>query len=302
VNNETKGTIFAFATALISGISIPVNKFIVINMDPTVFTAARALIIGLVFLFLAWKSEKLTKNILKEQKWLYLLLIGLIGGGLAFLFYFNGLELTTSARGAFLHKTLPIYATILAFIFLKEKIPKKQLFALGIMFLGTIILYADKITPSALWSDPALGDLLVIFATILWAVENTIAKKVMIKGESNFIVSAARMFIGSLFLFLVTILFGKIYILFSLSISQILGLLTSTVILFSYVYCWYSAVKLISLSKAATILMISPVISMILGILMFNEPTPIFQLGGSVLILLGGYIVSKVKSEFAGGV
>jgi len=300
VDNETKGTILAFATALISGIAIPINKLLVINMDPTIFTATRALIIGLVFLFLAWKKEKLTKSILKDQRWLYLTLIGLIGGGLAFLLYFNGLELTTSSRGAFLHKTLPIYVTILAFIFLKEKIPKKQLLALGIMFLGTTILYIDKITPSALWSNPSFGDLLVIFATILWAVENTIAKKVMIKGESNFIISAARMFIGSLFLFSVIILFGKLDILFSLSINQILGLLVSTGILFGYIFCWYSSVKLINVSKAATILLLSPVISMILGIFMFNEPTPIFQLGGSVLILLGGYLVTKIKSEFVG--
>jgi len=59
---------------------------------------------------------------------------------------------------------------------------------------------------------------------------------------------------------------------------------------------------LINVSKAATILLLSPVISMFLGIIMFNEPTPILQLGGSVLILLGGYLVSKVKSEFVEGV
>ena len=302
MDNETKGTILAFATAIISGIAIPINKLFVINMDPTVFTATRALIIGLVFLFLAWKKEKLSKSILKEQKWLYLVLIGLIGGGLAFLFYFHGLQLTTSARGAFLHKTLPIYVTILAFIFLKEKVSQKQLVALGLMFLGIVAIFFDKINPANLWSDPSFGDLLIIFATILWAVENTIAKKVMINGESNFVVSAARMFIGSLFLFGVIVLLGKLDVLFSLSLGQIFGLLASTSILFSYVYCWYSAIKLINVSKATTILLLSPVISMLLGIIMFNEPTPILQLGGSVLILLGGYLVSKVKSEFVEGV
>ncbi len=302
MDNETKGTLLALATAVISGISIPVNKLFVVNIDPTVFTAIRGLIIGLIFLVISWKTKKLTKDVIKEQKWLYLVLIGLIGGGLAFLLYFHGLQVTTSARGAFLHKTLPIYTTILAFIFLKEKITQKQLVALGLMFLGTVVLYLDKITPSNLWSDPSFGDLLVIVASILWAVENTIAKKVMVKGESNFIVSAARMFIGSLFLFGVVVLFGKINVLFSLSFTQIISLLVSTGILFCYVYCWYSSVKLINVSKAATILLLSPVISMILGILMFGEPTPILQLVGSVLILLGGYLVSKVKSEFVGGV
>jgi len=298
MNKETKGTLLAFATAIISGISIPLNKLFVVNMDPTVFTAVRGFIIGLIFILLSWKTKKLRKDILEGQKWLYLVLIGIIGGGLAFLTYFHGLQLTTSSRGAFLHKTLPIYTTILAFIFLKEKIPKKQLIALFLMIIGTIVIYLDKIQPSTFWSDPSFGDLLVIFATFLWAIENTISKKVMINGESNFVVSAARMFIGSLFLFGVVILFGKIDVLLSLSTKQIINLLVSTFILLGYVYCWYSSIKLINVSKATTILLISPVISMILGVVIFSEPTPLLQIAGSILILSGSYLISQVKSEF----
>ena len=299
MNNETKGTILAVLTAVVSGIAIPVNKLIVINMDPTVFTATRAFIIGLIFLGISWRKKKLTKNTIKDQKWIYLTLIGLIGGGIAFLLFFNGLQLTTSARGAFLHKTLPIYTTLLAFIFLKERIKQKQLVAIGLMFLGTIAIYYDKIEPNINnWPDPSFGDLLVIAATFLWAVENIIAKKTMIKGESNFVVSAARMLIGALLLFSAVFLFGKIPDLLSLSLAQVVGLMVSTGILFGYVFLWYSSVKLINVSKASTLLLISPVISMVLGILMFEEPTPIIQLGGSVLILLGGYLISKVKSEF----
>jgi len=298
VNKESKGTLLAFATAIISGLAIPLNKLFVVNIDPTVFTAMRGFIIGLVFILLSWKSKKLTKDLLRDERYLYLILIGIIGGGRALLFYFHGLKLTISSRGAFLHKTLPLYTTLLAFIFLKERIPRKQLVALGLMTLGTILIYIDKIQPSALWSDPSMGDLLVIFATFLWAIENTIAKKTMIKGESNLVVSAARMLIGSLFLFCVVILLGKFEVLLSLSSKQILNLLVSTGILLGYVYCWYYSIKLINVSKASTILMLSPVISMFLGVLIFGEPTPEFQLIGSGLILIGCYLINQVKSEF----
>lgn len=299
MNKEVKGTLLAIFTAIISGFAIPVNKLVVINMDPTVFTAVRSLIVGLVFLGISWKKKKLTISVLRNQKWVYLILIGLIGGGIAFLLYFNGLQLTTSARGAFLHKALPLYATVLAFIFLSEKIGQKQLMALGVMLLGTIFVYYDKIDADITkWPDPSFGDLLIILATFFWAVENTIAKKAMIKGESNFVVSAARMFIGSLLLFSTVLLFGKIPDLLSITFPQILGLIVSTIILFGYVFCWYSSIKLINVSKASTILLLSPVISMVLGIILFEEPTPLIQLGGSVLILLGTYLISKVKSEF----
>ncbi|MBL7170013.1 MAG: DMT family transporter [Candidatus Aenigmarchaeota archaeon] len=304
MNKETKGTLLALATALVSGIAIPVNKLFVVGIDPIVFTATRALMIGLIFLVIGLKRGEFTKNKLKFMNWKYLLAIGIIGGGLAFWLYFSGLRLTTSGRGAFLHKTLPLYTTILAFLFLKEKISKKQLLALGLMFFGIIMIYFDKIAPNLdFWPNPSFGDLLVIIATFLWAVENTIGKKLMRDdGESNILVSFARMFVGSLFLFGLILVLGKIDVLLSLSLIQIRNLIISTGILFCYVSFWYSAVKLINISKAATILLISPVISMILGILMFNEPTPGLQLLGSVLILAGGYLVSKVKSGFVEGV
>ena len=302
MDKEKKGTILAIITACISGIAIPVNKMFVVGLDPTIFTAVRALFIGIGFFILASYQNKFDYEKFKKVDWKYLLAIGIIGGGLAFLLYFSGLKLTTSARGAFLHKTLPIYTTILAFLFLKEKITRKQSIALSIMFIGTIVLYSAKISPTALWSNPSLGDLLVITATILWAVENTIARKAMIKGESHFVVSFARMFIGSMFLFSVILLLGKVDVLLSLTTQQVINLVISTCILFGYVFFWYWSIKLINVSKASTLLLLSPVISMILGIVIFEEPTPLLQLIGSALILVGAYMVSRVKSEFVHGV
>lgn len=300
MNKETKGTMFAIFTALISGIAIPVNKMFVIDLDPTVFTAVRGLLIGTVFLMLASFQRKGRK--FKKVSWKYLLAIGIIGGGIAFLLYFTGLKLTTAGRGAFLHKTLPIYTTILAFVFLKERVKSKQIVALMIMFIGTVAIYSAKINPSSLWSNPSVGDLLVIGGTILWAVENMIARKTMIKGESNYVVSFARMFFGSVFLFGIILLLGKVDLLLSLSSQQVVNLLISTGILFGYVFCWYKSIKLINVSKASTLLLLAPVISLVIGVFVFGEPAPVLQLLGSGLILLGTYFVSGVKSEFVKGV
>jgi drug/metabolite transporter (DMT)-like permease len=80
----------------------------------------------------------------------------------------------------------------LAFIFLKEKITKKYLVALLIMVAGLVIMEADSLS-----FDIRSGDLLVLGATILWAVENTIAKKAIINKESNWVVTFSRMFLAS---------------------------------------------------------------------------------------------------------
>ena len=161
MNRETAGTILALLTALISGFAIPINKMFVVDLDPLVFTAVRALIIGLVFLTLSGFHIKLRGGEFKRTKWRYLLIIGIIGGGLAFWLYFSGLSLTTAGRAAFLHKSLPVWATLFAVMFLKEKVSRKQFYALVSMLLGVLLLYLAKIGPSALWANPGLGERLL---------------------------------------------------------------------------------------------------------------------------------------------
>ncbi|MBU0898966.1 MAG: DMT family transporter [Nanoarchaeota archaeon] len=301
-NKELIGTILALITAVISGFAIPINKIFVVGIDPTVFTAVRALIIGLVFLFISFVQGNFSTKSFKKVSWKPLLFIGFIGGGLAFLFFFTGLGLTTAGRAAFLHKLLPVFIAVFAVLFLKEKIPRKQGIALLVMLVGAYLIFSATIEPAAFWLNPGFGDILIIGATILWALESTIAKRTMIKGETNFIVSFARMFFGGLLLFGIIILLGKFDILLSLSAIQITNMLISTGILFGYVLFWYASIKYINVSKAAAILLLAPVISLFLGIYWFGEPFPLLQMIGSALIIIGAVVVVKIKSQFSTGV
>ena len=138
---------------------------------------------------------------------------------------------------------------------------------------------------------------MVISATILWAVENTLAKHAMNNKESNFVVTFARMFFGSIFLFSIIIILGKIDLLFSLQTAQIRNIIISTGILFCYVLFWYSSIKYINVSKASVILLLAPVISLILGYYWLDEIVTNVQIVGSILILIGSYFIVKTRSE-----
>ncbi|GBE19597.1 MAG TPA: DMT family transporter [Candidatus Pacearchaeota archaeon] len=295
MRDETRGTLLILITAFISGIAIVINKFFVVKIDPLFFTAIRALFIGLIFLaislFIARSKPGKVKKF-KKVSWKYLISIGIIGGSLAFWLFFTGLKLTTAGRAAFIHKTLPVFVLILAFVFLKEKITKKQLGAIGIMILGLILIELTKVQ-----SAIRIGDLLVLGATFLWAIENTLSKKVMLEKESNWVVTFSRMFFGSLVLFSIIFISGKTSLLFSLNLQQILYIAISGTFLLFYVLTWYWGLRYINLSKASTILLIAPVISLVLGFIWLNEQIFILQLIGSALILVGAYIVIKTKSE-----
>ena len=302
MKDEVKGVLLVLCTALISGLAIPLNKVFVVNMDATVFTAVRALIIGIIFFVLGYRKSNFRYGKLKEMPWKYLLSIAVIGGALAFLFFFTGLKFTTVGRAAFLQKTLPLFVTVLAFLFLDERITKKHLYALITMFFGAIVLYSTQINPAALWMNPSFGDMLIVIAAFLWAVETIIAKKAMLKGETNYVVSFSRMFFGGLILFGVVLLMGKTDMLFNIGAQNLLNIAVSTIVLFGYVFTWYWGIKLINVSKASAMLLISPVVSLIIGVMFLGEPAPLMQIIGSAIILAGAYLVFKVKSKYSSAV
>jgi len=306
MDKELTGTIFALLTALISGFSIVANKIFVVGIDATVFTSVRARFIGLAFLAIIYftsgrRTDKFVSSFRKAD-WRYMIAIAVIGGSFAFLMFFSGLQLTTSGRAAFIHKTLPIYVAVFAYWFLKEKITEKQTYALIIMLLGTVLIFGARIDPATLWMNPALGDFLILGATILWAAENVIARKAMVEGDTNWIVSFSRMFIGALILFGVAGVTGKAAMLLALTPLQIMNIAISTSILFGYVFCWYYSIRYINVSKAAAILLLAPVVSLALGAAVLGEPVPVVQLVGSALVLLGSYVVISVRSQLSSGV
>lgn len=298
MKNETKGIIFALLAALFSGIAIPANKLFIVNLDPAVFTAVRAVIIGVIFLLISWRQAKGEHRAFRKVSWKYLISIAVIGGAAAFLIYFQGLQLTTAGRAAFLyHSTLTISTVLLAFMFLNERITRKMSFALGIMLIGTIVLYVSQVPPSQVWSNPSLGDILIIISSILWGIEYTISRKAMLLGETNFVISFARMFFGGLIIFGFIIIIGDTGALLALSLHQWINIAISTILLFAYVLFWYWSIKFINVSKATTLLLIAPLISLVGGAVFLQEPVPTLQAVGSIIILLGAYFLIGVKSE-----
>ncbi len=294
---ELKGTILALLAAVFSGIAIPLNKLFVVSIDPTVFTAVRAVIIGVIFLVISLYQSRPRYGSLKKAPWGYLLSIAVLGGAFAFLLYFNGLTLTTAGSAALLQKTLPLFVALLAFIFLRERISKKMAIAIAAMFLGVVLIYFTQIAPAPLWSNPSLGDLLILIATVLWAAESILAKRAMELGTTNFVVSFARMFFGGLILFGFVLLLGKLGALLTLSAQQWINVLISTALLFGYVLFWFWSIRCINVTKAATLLLLAPIISLAGGVLLFGEPIPALELAGAAVILVGAYYIGNAKSE-----
>lgn len=276
-----KGVYFALAAAIISGFSIYINKFAVMEMkDPFVFTTAKNLAVaGLLFAFLILPRALPELKSLSGKQWLTLGAIGCVGGSIPFLLFFYGLSLGTAASTAFIQKTLFIWVAILAVFWLGERPGKLHIAALATLVGVNILLLG--------WPKSWLvsgGDLMILIATILWAIEAIVAKRVMGRVSSN-VAAFGRMFFGAIVMLMYLALTGKLGIAAGLSGPQLGWIVLTALFLFSYVSCYYAALKHAPVSIVASILVLGSVITSLLYAIFDAEMYSPVQVAGMLLIV-----------------
>ena len=290
-----KGVYFALAAALISGFSIYINKFAVMEMkDPFIFTTVKNLAVAaLLFAFLILPKALPELRSLSRKQWLTLGAIGGVGGSIPFLLFFYGLSLSTAVGAAFIHKTLFIWVAILAVFFLGERLGKFHIVALVTLVGGNILLLG--------WPGSWLvggGELMILIAAVLWAVEAIVAKRVMRQVSSNVAVFG-RMFFGAILMLVYLAFTGNLGTIATLTGQQIGWVALTSLFLLGYVSCYYTGLKLAPASIVASILVLGSVITSLLYAIFDAKIYSLEQIAGMLLIIVAAlmlwYIAPRVS-------
>ena len=278
-----KGFKLALVTAGFSGAAIFLNSLTVKAVgNALVFTTVKnlgvAIILGAIIL-----RQKINWGEVKNQ-WRRLLLIGIIGGSLPFYLFFQGLMTANSATAALIHKTLIFWVALWAVPVFKEKISVKQWLALGLIFGSNFIIGGIPHSASGyVWGR---GETMILGATLLWAIENIIAK-VTLKNLSAEVVGGARMIIGSMILLALTLAGGKINLIFKLNGSQWLMTLISIGLLTGYVLSWYKALKLAPVTLVATALTLATIVTNVLSSIFITHLFNVKLFYQTILLVIG---------------
>ena len=290
MSNITKGIYISLATAVISGVSIFVNKFAVDAVKPALYftsvknVAVALLIVAIVLATGEWK--KIAKLSKKELG--YLLLIGIIGGSLPFYLYFTGLSQTPAVNAAIIHKTLVFWVMLMAIPFLKEKVSKWQILGVLMLFAGNVFVGGFK------GFKFSQGELMLLVATVLWAVENILAKKVLATVSPN-IVTAFRMGLGSIVLMSATIITVPQVLQKSLALSneQFLYMGLTVLFLLAYTTTWYRALKHAPAVVVTSVLVSSTLVTNVLSAVFVTHSWNVTLTVQALLIVAGLFIFSK---------
>ncbi len=284
-----KGIVLSFLTACISGISIFSNAIFVSHADPLIFSIVRnALVALLLTVILAFtKQTKLLRQLSRKQ-WGMLMLIGAIGGGIPFAMFFTGLSTVGAVNGNILQKSLFLWVLLLAVPVLKERISKTQLIGYIALFVGMFVFGGTyKLIPST-------GAFLVLGATILWAIENVIAK-ISLEYIEPGVVAWGRMVFGLPFLLGAAAVFGKTPLLLQPSAYMLMPLVVSSVLLVLYVTTWYWALSKAPATVVSSVLVFAPVVTAVLGMVLFHKAFVGQQGINALLLIIGSLLVSMTK-------
>ncbi|MFH0970466.1 MAG: DMT family transporter [Candidatus Diapherotrites archaeon] len=279
--SEQKGILLVFTTALLSGFAVFLNKFALATINPTLFTFLKnaivgILLIGLILFLKEWKEVRT----LSPRKWGQLVLIGLVGGAIPFVLFFQGLAIATAASGAFIQKTLFLFSSILAVVLLREKMNLKMVGAASALLAGNFLLLNIS---SFTFGE---GEWLILLATLFWALENIISKHALQTLSGN-IVGAARMTLGGGFILLYLLYTGGISGIFSLTADAWMWVAFTSGMLFLYVYTYYNGLKLVPVSVATSILLLGSPITLLLSTLVGGTTISLSQVIGILLVGIG---------------
>ena len=262
MKSAQKGIYYAIITAVISGFSIFINKFAVKSITPPLlFITTKNSLVALFLLSLILSSGKLKAiKTLKINQIIKLLSIGLIGGALPFYLFFTGLSQIPAINAALIHKTLIFWVALFALPLLKERLSLFQVASIMLLyFSNTLIGGFTGFTFST-------GELMILFATILWSIENIIAKYAL-KSTSTSLVTLARMGIGSIALIIASAIKHpqSLSQITSLTSVQWFWLTITAAALTSYILSWYKSLKHAPATTVASILVGSTIITNILS-------------------------------------
>lgn len=286
-------TILALSTAVISGTNNFLTKIAVTSVkDPIVFTTLKNTLVAVLLLGIIFAARKFPEIIsLNKRQWLKLIAIGAVGGSLPFILYFTGLTATSALNAGLIHKTLFLWVALLAVPLLKERMTILQW--AGIVAIFSANLFIGGFSGFKFNS----GELMILTATLLWAVENIIAK-IALRDISSVTVAAARMIFGSLLLIAVALWLGNGSVATNLSFEQWSWTMLTSIFLLGYVLTWYTALKYAPATYVATLLVPATLITNVLSTIFITRTFSFELLISAFLFITGTALVIAFAQEF----
>jgi drug/metabolite transporter (DMT)-like permease len=292
MSRRSTGIALAFVTACVSGVSIWVNSHGVAHFgDATVYTTAKNAVAGLVLVTLALtipnrRAQRSEAAAATRRHWPALLAIAVIGGSIPFVLFFEGLARAEATQASFIQKTLVVWVALIAVPLRRERLNAAHLGAIAFVIAGQAALAGNAGTIAF-----GTGEAMILAATLLWAVEVLLAKRLLDSLPVRSL-AVARMGLGSVVLLAWLTVSGRGGELVHLSAGQWEWALLTGLLLSAYVATWYAALARAQAVDVTAVLVFGAVVTAVLSRATDGVS---FDITGAILVT-AGVVLAAVAS------
>lgn len=286
--NKYKGIMYAILSSVAFGLMPIFAKYAYINgSNPTSVLIFRFLFAAII-LFIYLKIKKINIKIGKN-KFLLLFLIGLLGYSITTQTLFTSYSYLGVGLATALHFIYPVIVCLFGFIVLKEKMSKTKLLSLLLSGIGvyTLVAFENKTLST-------IGLSLAIFSGVTYGLTVAALGLKSLKELDNRIVTMYLSFGG----FVGMLLYGMVTnnIIWGMNINvftSYIGLAVVSTI--CSIILLLKAIEIIGTGSSSILGTFEPIVSIILGIILFNETLSIGLLLGTILIIISTIMLVKDK-------
>ncbi|MFA9396873.1 MAG: DMT family transporter [Clostridiaceae bacterium] len=221
----------------------------------------------------------------KKENRIYLIGRGVVGT-LGMVAYFYGIDRLILADSGMLNKMNPFFVTIFAWIFLKNKISKTQIYSLFIALIG--VAFIIKPSSNFIQSVPAV----ICFMSSIFAGGAYVFVSYLSDKENSYTIVFYFSLISTIITFpllmMNPVMPNKIQFLFLIltGIASSIGQFCLTI---AYKYAPAGEVSIYNYSNV--------IFSSVLGIILFSEKPGLLSLIGYIFIIFAGYLVYKIGNR-----
>lgn len=308
---STRGLVYALIVLIGNGIHPIINNMRPEELNSTIFVLQMSIwefLCALIALLIQTHKKKKNQSTFKvefqkcySKKHIFfrMLSIGLIFS-VATYGYVDGLTKAGSISGSIALKISPIYAIIIGFLFLGEKINSKQILITFIMLLG---IYYLGTRGTFKIDDFSIGFAILLVVPLLWTIAHALTKPLLENGILN----------PNQVIFIRTGVISISFFIVNLIILGWSGLISSFInpkfLFFSFLmgciyflmhFSWYSSITIIDLSYASALVTPSPAITTLIAILLKQEKLNLYQVIGMIWVFAGLYgliLISKTEKN-----
>ncbi len=263
------------------------------DVGPFAASFLRFAIASVFLLFITWRVDGKLPAIKKAQI-IPIILLGMTGVFAYNVLFFKGLKIIEAGRASLIIANNPIFITLFASYFFKEKLNPIKITGIIISVIGAIIVISRGNFIELLNGNVGWGEFYIFCCVLTWVAYTLIGKAIMTDLSPLVSVSYSSA-VGAVALFVPAYFEGMMRDLVHYSTVDWFGIFYlgffGTVLGFVW---YYQGIKIIGPMKASQFINFVPISAVLLAFFMLGESITLSLLVGTIFVISGVYLTNTV--------